>query len=558
MTDNDEKKKPDSVAVQLVRYALENYTLGVTETGDAFGVHAQDRPHIAKMIRGGRNGLRAELARWFFTEHSMVPSQQGIADACSVLEGYAGQADPQQVSLRVAEHNGTVYIDMGDSDGHIIEISGGTWDISVRAPVLFRRTKLTGAMPKPYVDGDVSRLWTFVHIADEDRPLVLSWLVAALIQSNVAHTILALLAEHGSAKSTMTRCLVDLIDPSSVPLRKTPRDAEGWVTAANASWVVALDNMSGPIPLWFSDCLCRACTGDGDVRRQLYTDGDVSVISFRRVVVFNGIDVMVTQGDLADRLLRVHLHRIEDDKRRGDEELAALWADARPDVLGGLLNLAASVHHRLASITVPKLPRMADYARVLAGVDDVMGTNGLAHYREQCKRLAADTLDDAFIAAIVKHRHCCTDATSAAILADITQVITAADSEWRAPRGWPHNAREVTAQLTRHAPAMRAQGWNVEDDGGRNKRGIMQWTIYPPGPEKACNPDPPSLPGPPTETPLTRDDGEAEKAGQECRPSLDEQPPCRFCGQPMAAPVSIERGYCEGCRLTEGREQVTA
>ncbi len=220
-----------------------------------------------------------------------------------------------------------------------------------------------------------------MHIAEEDRPLVLAWLVTALIQPNVAHAILALLAEHGSAKSTMTRCLVDLIDPSSVPLPKAPRDAEGWVTAANASWAVALDNISGTLQLWFSDCLCRASTGDGDVRRQLYTDGDVSIISFRRVVVFNGIDVMVTQRDLADRLLRVHLHRIEDAKRRGDAELATMWADARPDVLGGLLDLAAVVHHRLTTLEVPNRPRMADYARVLAAVDEVLKTDGLAHSR---------------------------------------------------------------------------------------------------------------------------------------------------------------------------------
>jgi hypothetical protein len=48
-----------------------------------------------------------------------------------------------------SQHDGTVYIDMGDPDCHVIEIAGGTWDIGVRAPVLFRRTKLTGVMPKP-------------------------------------------------------------------------------------------------------------------------------------------------------------------------------------------------------------------------------------------------------------------------------------------------------------------------------------------------------------------------------------------------------------------------
>jgi len=84
--------------------------------------------------------------------------------------------------------------------------------------------------------------------------------------------------------------LVDLIDPSPVPLRQAPRDADSWVTAASGSWVVALDNLSG-IPPWLSDSLCRAATGDGSVKRALYTDADLAVVKFRRCVIVNGIDV---------------------------------------------------------------------------------------------------------------------------------------------------------------------------------------------------------------------------------------------------------------------------
>lgn len=590
-SDNTKKKKEprESVAAQLVRRARARYTLGVTDTGEPFGVNA-DRPHIAMMLRGGRTGLRAELANGFFVDTKTVASQQALTDACNVLEGYAAQEDPQPVHLRVAGAAGSVYVDMGDIDSRVVEIHDGGWRITNSAPVLFRRTKLTGRMVEPVAGGDISRLWFFVHINEADQPLVLAWLVTALIQPNAAHAVLSLLAEQGSAKSTMTRCLVDLVDPSAVPLRKAPRDAEGWVTAANASWVVAVDNLSGTIPLWFSDCLCRASTGDGDVRRQLWTDSDVSVISFRRVVVFNGIDVMVDQGDLADRLLRVHLHRLDEDERRGDEELESLWADARPHILGGLLDLAAKVHQRLAGLTVEKLPRMADYARVLAAVDEELGTDGSTHYREQSRRLAADTLDDGFIAEIISRRYSCTDTTSAQILTKVKGYMIEDDATWRAPRGWPRNARELTAQLTRHAPAMRSQGWVVEDDGGHNKRGVMQWTIDPPtGEEKPCNPDPPTPPNPPsgnnptsdgiqsggddggspggpnppsppdplTETPLTSDDGQAGMAGQECTSSLVAErtaakEDCDVCGTALLAPQSISRGRCEGCVRKHG------
>lgn len=179
-------------------------------------------------------------------------------------------------------------------------------------------------------------------------------------------------------------------------------------------------------------------------------------------------------SDVADRMLRVKLPRIT--KRIKEAELAAQWADARPRILGGLLDLAADVHHLLPTLLLDDLPRMADFALVLAAVDKVARTDGLAHYREECKQLAADTLGDTFISEIVSSPYSCTAKTSAEILHDIEAKARYWSSQpWRPPRGWPRNARDVTAQLTRHAPAMRAQGWTIDDDGGHNKRGITLW-----------------------------------------------------------------------------------
>jgi hypothetical protein len=580
-----------SAAALLVDMACEEYTLGVTDTGEPYGTHC-DTPHVALMLRGGKTGLRAELARRYWDAYSTPAPQQAIADACMVLEGLAAKQDPQRVHLRVAQAGGgVVYIDMADGEGRVIEMSGGEWYIDSTAPGgLFRRTKLTGAMPKPVAGGELSRLWEFVPVDERDRPLVTAWLVQALIAPDVPHPVLVLVAEHGSIKSTSTRCLVMLVDPTSVPLRSAPRDAEGWVTAANASWVVALDNISGEIPLWLSDCLCRAVTGDGDVRRALYTDQDVSVIAFRRAVIINGVDIQVTQGDLADRLLHVDLPRVNG--RREEKEVAADWAQAWPHIMGGLLDLAAEVHQRLRSITVADLPRMADYAKVLAAVDEIGGTDGLSRYRERVKKVAADTLDAPFIARLIECNYCCDERTSA----EITAALKPADPSWKPPKEWPKNARAVTGQLTRHAPALRSQGWNIEHDDGRNKDGIRRWTITPP--ERPGEPSPPSPPYPPTHVsdhnlgssddtgspaddgmfpaggldekqagqpnsvnppekyPPTCDDTEAGQTGHDSGPSLVATNECRFCGAELKYSSARSRGHCSSARcLTAARQQ---
>jgi hypothetical protein len=134
------------------------------------------------------------------------------------------------------------------------------------------------------------------------------------------------------------------------------------------------------------------------------------------------------------------------------------------------------VHQRVRNVEVAQPPRMADFAAVLACVDEELGTTGLSRYREQARRIAADTLDHPFIAKLVEAMQSFEARTSAEILT----ALTPADKSWHAPRGWPVSAQAVTGQLTRHAPALRAQGWEVSDDGGHNHRNVLRWTIRPP------------------------------------------------------------------------------
>lgn len=70
--------------------------------------------------------------------------------------------------------------------------------------------------------------------------------------------------------------------------------------------VVGLDNLSH-IPRWLTDAMCRAVTGDGLVKRTRYSDADVTVLNYRRVLVVNGIDVGAVRGDLAARMIPIEL-----------------------------------------------------------------------------------------------------------------------------------------------------------------------------------------------------------------------------------------------------------
>lgn len=554
--------KKVSQATTLVKYVRDGdeYALGITESGEPYGTKF-DAPHIALMLRGGKSGLRAELAQRFFDDYEIAPSQQALADAGQVLEGYARRATPKRADLRVSERSAVIYIDMGDDAATVIRIEDGGWRLDRAAPVLFRRTKLTGQLAMPNRRGDLSKLWDFVLVDDDDKALILAWLVATIVLTDVPHPILALLTEHGSAKSSVTRCLVDLVDPSAVPLRQPPRDIEGWSTAAAASWVVAIDNLAGALPDWLSDCLCRASTGDGYVKRQLYSDNDVAVAAYRRCCIINGVDLTIDRGDLADRLLPADLKR--PDKRLTERNLTKNWDGARAEILGGLLNLAATVAAKLPEFSIDDL-RMADFAAVLAAVDAECGSNGMARYRERVERATVDTLDGSFIGALIDKPLDCSDTPSKEILT----ILTPTDKDWRKPRDWPANARAATAQLTRHAPALRLEGWEIDNDRGGNKQNRLHWTIRPPSrPEKAGREHSPDSPYSPSGESRTCEGELASQASQEYSPSLDGGPASdatlQFhpplwetrrecaCGNELTAPEAKRSGKCKPCRDDE-------
>lgn len=512
--DNDKPEKRSAAAL-LVDLAMDRYDFGCTTEGEAFAVPRDGDRHIVRMLRGGRSSLRAELAKVYRREHGRIAGQQALADAMLVLEGEAQDTEPQHLHLRVARTETAVWIDTGDAAGNVVMIAAAGWNVtSQNVPVLFRRTSLTGALPIPESGGDIGELWDRLNVAAADRPLVLAWLVAALGWPDIPHPVLALMGEQGTGKSTASRALVELVDPSPVPLRKPPKDADGWVTAASSSWAVGLDNMSA-ISDWLSDTLCRAVTGDGDVRRQLYTDAGVVAFSFRRVILLNGIDVGAVNSDLADRTILVTLDRIDESARRTESDLNRGWDNLRARLFGVLCAEVAGVAGVLSDLRLATAPRMADFARILAALDQRHGTDGLRRYSEQATTMAEDVIAGSpFLAELATIT---TEIFGTA--AEIRAAVTPDEDGWRAPRDWPKNARAVTSILKRNAPALRRAGWSVDDLGRAGRDNVTRWRLTPPEIAGKTCPQRPQRPH------ITGNAGDAGDAGDVSRQSQDDMPP---------------------------------
>lgn len=459
----ESKGRGPSQASQLVALARERYELFMSEDGRPYGVK-KDGANIALPLRG-KAGLRSQLALLYTDGNGgAAPSQSALADAMTVLEGAAQAADPRVPHLRIGRHHDRIVVDLGTADGRCVTIGSDGWQRAAKSPVLFRRSGAMKPLPEPVRDGDgLARLRALLNTDEEHFRLLTAWLVACFIP-DLPHPILAFRGEQGTGKSYAAKMVIGIIDPSGAPKRTAPRDIKSWATQAFNSWALCLDNVS-IIPDWLSDALCRAVTGDGIVDRALYTDDDVVVLEFRRVLAMTTIDAGALAGDLAERLLTIELVTIPDRKRREEAEMDQAYADAHPGILASLFDLLAQVLTVLPDVELTERPRMADFARVLAAVDKVQGWTTLDTYKATARDAVADVLDgEPFAQAVVA---LVDRAGPDGITLTASELLERVPTPDRLPKKWPKDPTRAGGQLKRLAPALRTIGIEVDD----SKRG---------------------------------------------------------------------------------------
>lgn len=441
-----------SQATRLVNIATRMYEFGVTRTGDPFAV-PRDGGSVVRMLRGGRPALRPELSCAMFAAEGTAPNGSALTDAMAVLEGLAQQADPVDLALRVARHDGALLLDLGDVTGRVIAVTPDGWGPIDRSPVLFRRTAATLPLPEPVSGQDLDdSLFVLLNISRDDRPLMKALLIHHL-WPNIAHVIARLTGRDGTAKTWATRLTRSLIDPCAAPTRAMPKDETDWIIAVNAALIAAIDNVSS-IPDWLSDAMCRASTGEGLMRRKLYTDQDVSILSARRIVILNGIDATIRRADFARRIADFGLEPIK--KIKSDDEVEAEWTTIHPYALGALLDLTVKTLQQLPGTALAgdeESLTMSMFARIAKTV----GEPTLKLYVQRLGTAAADLVDaDVFAGRLIRFVDAQPEGKWTGLASELVAKIPPPDPS---PKGWPQDA-------TRFGTWVRRMGRVLESTAG--------------------------------------------------------------------------------------------
>jgi hypothetical protein len=535
----EEKKVRQSVASQLVDLAA--------GTGVEL-LHTPDKVGYARVVVGGHRetlslksaAFKQWLAGVYYQATGCAAGAQAVQDAVNVLECQARfEGSEKAVHVRLAEHQGDVYLDLGDADWTAVRVTPAGWQLVNDPPVIFRRPRGLLALPVPVRGGTVDELRRFVNVPDDDGwRLLVVWMVAALLPTG-PYPVLCLHGEQGSAKSSFARAVRWLLDASKSPLRSEPREARDLMIAANNSWVIALDNLSY-LPPWLSDCLCRLATGGGFTTRELYSDAEEVFFDATRPCILTGIEEVATRGDLLERAIVLQLPAIPEAKRQTEEDYYADLGAAASRILGALLDTLAGVLGTKATVKLARLPRMADFAKVGAAVELTLGWPSgsfMAAYagnQEASNELALDSPVVPLITRLADEGGWPRDGQTGT-WAELLQVLERmADEQTKKLKAWPKRPQALSGQLRRLAPYLRRVGvqveWGRRSGGNRDRYVEISRAPAETGADRPHRPDRPGDQPPEAKPPSIpverRGDGDAAGAdGVASRPGAACVPP---------------------------------
>jgi hypothetical protein len=474
----------ESQATQLVNLALTSVSLfhHGDETFAMFPVREHIETHALKS-----KGFRRWLAGTYFEREQKVAAGDAVRAAIETLAGHAQfRGEEREVYVRVAGHDGKLYLDLCDPDWRAVEITRDGWCIveSKDCPVQFRRAHGMRPLPPPERGGSIDDLCPFLNTASEaDFRLVVGFLVACY-RDRGPYPVLVLHGDPGAAKSTTARVLRDLVDPNDAPVRSEPREARDLMIAASNGWLIAFDNLSH-LPSWLSDSLCRMSTGGGFSTRELYSDGDEVIFDAQRPVILTGIEEIATRGDLLDRAIPLYLPRIDESQRLTEAQFHEAFDRARPRLLGVVLDAISYALRNLGNVRLERLPRLADFAAWVEAAAPALGW-----------------APGAFLNAYAENRATANDVTLAA--SPVAEAIRALPADFTGTatellillngmvgeirdRAWPRSPRGLSNALRRISANLAAIGVRVTF-GREPGRRLIQITRTPaPSPAKGGN-----------------------------------------------------------------------
>jgi len=463
--ENDKKSQADKIVTLCLQ---QNPMLFFDQTGTPYARINQNGVNVTLPIRNRL--FKAWLSSLLWTAEKKAPGNEAVSSALNVLVSKA-MFEGERFTLynRVAPADDGVWIDMTDERWRAIKVTAEGWRVVNDPPLLFKRYSHQQPLVEPKPGGDAWKLLDFFNIdpVDADTRLTVLCACTSFLIPLMPHPILTLYGIQGSGKSWIFRLLRRLLDPSSTEMLTLPKDERERVQQLDHNWLAFYDNITS-MPSWMSDTLCRAATGGGFSKRELYSDDDDVIYNFKRCVGLNGINIAAQRGDLLDRSLLVYLQNIPREKRRTEERLLKEFEASKPEILGGFLDTLAKAMQVFPQVNPKELFRMADFTRWGCAIAIALGkteTEFLEAYEAKVKTQIEEAAHASPVATVLLDFFSIAkepwEGTPTQLYIRLNEHAKMLGISTR-QKAWPKAPNVLVRQLNELAPSLKSLGLDIE------------------------------------------------------------------------------------------------
>jgi hypothetical protein len=313
------------------------------------------------------------LSSLLWKDRAKAPSSEALSSALNVLEAEANEGEEHKLYNRVAPgEDGSIWLDLCDEEWRAIHITTAGWEVVNHPPILFRRYSHQQPIPIPVHGGSLAPILDYANITHLGDQLLYVVATITCLIPGIPHVVMILFGPQGSGKTWALRTIRIIIDPSQLDLLSLPTRYSELVQNLDHNWCAFYDNV-GSLPPWQSNVFCRAVTGGGVSKRQLYTDDDDVIYQYHRCVGLTDINIAAERGDLLQRSLLLGLDAIPKELRKTESELKAKLAQDQPKILGGILDVLVKALNLYPKIKLQSLYRMADFTLWGRAITEALG-----------------------------------------------------------------------------------------------------------------------------------------------------------------------------------------
>lgn len=364
-------------------------------------------------------------------------------------------------------------------NGKVIQFCGGKYEIVHGGTATFIHSQEAENFLYPFhmenVLVGINRFCKLTRLPKKDCMLVILWILHTYLPHG-PYLLLMINGESGSGKSILTECIRLLVDPSSVPTRKAPKNERELFSAAQHNHIIAIDNASELKPKML-DALCRMSTGGGISLYKGNRLTDEKVYGACRPIILNSIVPLGLRNDVLQRAIVINL---DHHASHGDDQVFLdNFKSEFPRILDSLLQAVAIGLSKLEDVDRESSTRMVGFEAFSVASGSAYGWSAerirSVYAENQKKAFSMLGESDALLVAIREliRREGQWYGTPTELLIRLKEIVLQGSiSDEVDLKGFPKAANTLSMQLMRAREALLAFGIKFEqgrEPGGKRR-----------------------------------------------------------------------------------------